>query len=42
MKANVTYWLDESAKRFPDKAAYVDEKKEITFGMLRAQAERAF
>ncbi len=38
MKANVTYWLDESAKRFPDKAAYVDEKKEITFGMLRAQA----
>ena len=38
MKANVTYWLDETAARFPDKAAYVDEKKEITFGTLRAQA----
>lgn len=38
MKANVTYWLDETAKRFPDKKAYVDETKEITFGELRKQA----
>lgn len=38
MKANVTYWLDETAKRFPDKTAYADEKKEITFGELRLQA----
>ncbi len=40
MKANVTYWLDETAARFPDKTAYVDEKKEVTFGELRAQARR--
>ncbi len=38
MKANVTYWLDETAARFPDKTAYADEKKEITFTELRAQA----
>lgn len=40
MKANVTYWLDETARRFPDKAAYVDEQKEITFGQLRGQARK--
>lgn len=40
MKANVTYWLDETAARFPDKTAYADEKKEITFGQLRVQARR--
>lgn len=40
MKANVTYWLDETAARFPDKTAYADEKKEVTFGELRAQARR--
>lgn len=40
MKANVTYWLDETAARFPDKTAYADEKKEITFKELRAQARR--
>lgn len=38
MKANVTYWLDETARRFPDKTAYADEKKEVTFVQLRAQA----
>ncbi|MDE5937960.1 MAG: amino acid adenylation domain-containing protein [Lachnospiraceae bacterium] len=38
MKANVTYWLDETAGRFPDKTAYADEKKEITFSELRTQA----
>ncbi len=38
MKANVTYWLDETAKRFPDKTAYADANKEITFGELRRQA----
>lgn len=38
MKANVTYWLDETAKRFPDKTAYADEKKEITFEELRLQS----
>ena len=38
MKANVTYWLDETAKRFPDKTAYADAKKEVSFGELRHQA----
>lgn len=38
MKANVTYWLDETAARFPDKTAYADEKKEITFEQFRRQA----
>lgn len=38
MKASVTAWLEETAGRFPDKTAYVDEKKEITFGQLRLQA----
>lgn len=38
MKANVTYWLDETAERFPDKTAFADERKEITFAQLRRQA----
>ena len=38
MKANVTYWLDETAGRLPDKTAFADEHKEITFGQLRKQA----
>lgn len=39
MKANVTYWLDASAERLPDKTAFVDEKKEVTFRELQNQAE---
>ena len=38
MKANVTYWLDQSAERLPDKIAFADEHKEITFGQLKHQA----
>lgn len=38
MKANVTYWLDETARRLPEKNAFADEHKEITFGRLRSQA----
>ena len=38
MKANVTCWLDQTAERLPDKIAFADENKEISFGMLRAQA----
>ncbi len=38
MKANVTYWLDKTADRFPDKTAFADEHKEVTFGQLRMQA----
>ena len=38
MKANVTYWLDRTAGRLPDKTAFADEKKEVTFRELRTQA----
>ena len=38
MKANVTYWLDRTADRLPDKIAFADEKKEVTFRELRTQA----
>ena len=39
MKANVTYWLDRSADRFPDKTAFADEKKQVTFRELSVQAK---
>lgn len=39
MKANVTYWLDKTARRLPDKIAFADEKKEITFRELSTQAK---
>lgn len=39
MKANVTYWLDESADRFPDKKAFADENKAVTFRELQRQAK---
>ncbi len=38
MKANVTWWLDQTAERLPDKTAFADEHKEITFRRLREQA----
>lgn len=39
MKANVTYWLDESARKLPDKKAFADEKKEVSFKELQRQAK---
>jgi len=39
MKANVTYWLDESAGRWPDKVAFAEEGKALTFGELQRQAK---
>lgn len=39
MKANVTYWLDESAGRWPDKTAFAEEEKAVTFGELQRQAK---
>lgn len=39
MKANVTYWLDESAGRWPDKTAFAEEGKAVTFGELQRQAK---
>lgn len=38
MKANVSYWLDEIADKYPDKIAFVDEKTDITFANLRIRA----
>ncbi len=38
MKANVTYWLDKTADRFPDKTAFADERKAVTFRQLKTQA----
>jgi len=40
MKSNVTFWLDETAKNYKDKAAFVDAYKTVTFGELRDQALR--
>lgn len=39
MKTNVTYWLDESAGRWPDKTAFAEEGKAVTFGELQRQAK---
>lgn len=38
MKSNVTYWLDDTAKRFPEKPAFVDSKKIITFSQMYNEA----
>ncbi|MCR5502875.1 MAG: amino acid adenylation domain-containing protein [Lachnospiraceae bacterium] len=40
MKGNITYYLDDTAERFPEKTAFSDEKKEITFRQLRNGALR--
>lgn len=37
---NITMWLDETAERFPDKEAFVDENKKITFFELREEARK--
>lgn len=39
MNTNVTYWLDKSADRFPDKIAFADDKEKITFGRFQLQAK---
>lgn len=39
MKANVTYWLDKTAERLPDKIAFAEEGKAVTFGELQRQAK---
>ena len=35
MQASVTEWLDNTAERYPDKIAMVDEWGKITFAMFR-------
>lgn len=39
MMANITYWLDKSAEKWPHKLAFVDEKTELTFGEMQKQAK---
>ncbi len=39
MKANVTYWLDETADRLPDKIAFAQDGKAVTFRELQKQAK---
>lgn len=39
MITSVTYWLDKTAERFPDRIAFADEKREITFGEMQRQAK---
>lgn len=39
MRANVTEWLDATAERLPDKIAFADEKKSVTFRELQRQAK---
>ena len=36
----VTAYLDNSAKSYPDKIAFADENREITFSEVRAEAQK--
>lgn len=38
MQTNVTYWLDQTAERYPQKTGFVDENKRMTFAEIRNQA----
>lgn len=38
MQSNITYWLDETSRLFPDKKGYVDEKQELTFFQVQRKA----
>ena len=35
---NITVWLDKTAKKLPDKVAFADENKRVTFQELRNEA----
>lgn len=39
MERNVTYWLDKTANRLPDKIAFVDKKKSVTFRELQLNSK---
>lgn len=39
MISNVTYWLEEAARKYPDKIAFADEHKSITYAQLNNQAK---
>lgn len=38
MIPNITYWLDETTKRFPNKIGYVDEEQKLTFKQVQRKA----
>lgn len=38
MIQNVTDYLDRSVEKFPDKLAFVDDRRELTFSVLKAEA----
>lgn len=40
MLTNITYWLDETADRLPDKIAFIDGSSGITFFELRENARK--
>lgn len=39
MLSNVTYWLEEATAKYPDKTAFADEHKSITYAQLNNQAK---
>ena len=39
MQRNVLEYLEESAKRFPNKIAYTDENVEVTFSEFKSRAQ---
>ncbi len=38
MKSNITCWLDETARKFPNKIGYVDENQKLSFQEIRYKA----
>ena len=38
MLSNITYWLDETTDRFPDKIGYVDGNGKLTFSETKIKA----
>ena len=38
MQTNVTYWLDQTERKYPDKTGFVDENKSMTFRDMKSQA----
>ena len=39
MTLNITHWLDQNADRFPDKPAFVEERRSISYKQLQNQAQ---
>ncbi len=38
MQSNITYRLDETSNRFPNKEGYIDENQKLTFGEVQTKA----